>query len=207
MRNLVTARFGALRAALAQARATEGGLYAHVLTGKVNVAITSAGTMAARRMRITEMKRFSASSAMSGNGLYQRASSLARRVVSSRAVYFVALLGLCAAYLQGGINKTLDFDGAIAEVRQFGLEPAALMAIATIITELCGSALILTGVLRWLGALWLATFTLLATFIANRFWELPGSERFMVENAFFEHLGLVGGFLLVAWHDVLKRYG
>jgi len=26
----------------------------------------------------------------------------------------------------------------------------------------------------------------------------------MAANAFFEHLGLVGGFLLVAWHD-LKR--
>jgi hypothetical protein len=26
----------------------------------------------------------------------------------------------------------------------------------------------------------------------------------MSENAFFEHLGLVGGFILVAWHD-LKR--
>jgi len=37
------------------------------------------------------------------------------------------------------------------------------------------------------------------------FWELPpGQERFMAANAFFEHLGLVGGVLLVAWHD-LKR--
>jgi hypothetical protein len=28
----------------------------------------------------------------------------------------------------------------------------------------------------------------------------------MATNAFFEHLGLVGGFLLVAWHD-LDRHG
>jgi hypothetical protein len=26
-----------------------------------------------------------------------------------------------------------------------------------------------------------------------------------VANAFFEHLGLVGGFLLVAWHDLRER--
>jgi hypothetical protein len=45
------------------------------------------------------------------------------------------------------------------------------------------------------------------TLIALRFWELPtGHERFMAANALFEHLGLVGGFLLVAWHD-LKRPG
>src|SRR5882724_10755772 len=95
-----------------------------------------------------------------------------RRILSSRIIYFVALLGLCAAYLQGGFTKLLDWQGAIAEVQHLGLEPAAPMAIATIITELCGSALILSGVLRWLGALWLAGFTLSATFVANRFWEL-----------------------------------
>jgi hypothetical protein len=27
----------------------------------------------------------------------------------------------------------------------------------------------------------------------------------MAENTFFEHLGLVGGFLLVAWLDVKER--
>jgi hypothetical protein len=31
---------------------------------------------------------------------------------------------------------------------------------------------------------------------------MAGPERFMSANAFFEHLGLVGGFLLVAWHDL-----
>lgn len=125
-----------------------------------------------------------------------------RRVISSPMIYFVALPGLCAAYLQGGVDKVLDFEGAVAAVRHFGLEPAAPMAVATIITELCGSALILMGIFRWLGALWLAGFTLLATFAANRFWELAPASRFMAENQFFEHLGLIGCFLLVAWLDV-----
>ena len=43
---------------------------------------------------------------------------------------------------------------------------------------------------------------LMATFIANRFWGMAPPERFMAANSFFEHLGLVGGFLLVAWHDL-----
>lgn len=128
-----------------------------------------------------------------------------RSIGSSSPVYFIALLLLCAAYLQGGINKALDFGGAVAEARHFGLEPAALVAIATIVTELLASALILTGVLRWLGALWLAIFTLIATFIANRFWDVPMPQRFAMENSFFEHLGLIGGFLLVAWHDLRSR--
>ena len=57
-------------------------------------------------------------------------------------------------------------------------------------------------VCRWLGALWLAGFTPIATLVANRFWELVPPSRFMAENQFFEHLGLIGGFLLVAWLDL-----
>jgi hypothetical protein len=44
--------------------------------------------------------------------------------------------------------------------------------------------------------------TLFATFLANRFWEMQPPQRFMVENSFFEHLGLIGGFLLIAWLDL-----
>lgn len=114
---------------------------------------------------------------------------------------WVALVLLVSAYVQGGIDKAIDFPAAVAEMRHFGLEPAAPMAFATIALELGGSTLILTGWMRWLGAILLATFTLAATFMANQFWSAPSADRFMLENAFFEHLGLVGAFVLVAWLD------
>lgn len=110
-----------------------------------------------------------------------------------------ALLLLCAAYIQGGLNKLLDFPGAVAEATHFGLPVPMATAAATIALELVASALVVAGWQRFWGALALAGFTLAATFIANRFWELPaGQERFMMANGFFEHLGLVGAFLLVA---------
>lgn len=118
---------------------------------------------------------------------------------------WVALLLLCAAYLQGGIGKALDFSSAIAEMAHFGLAPAAPLALATIVLELGASVLILTGLYRWAGALFLAVFTLAASFLANQFWQAPPADRFTLENAFFEHLGLVGGFLLVAWHDLRSK--
>ena len=128
-------------------------------------------------------------------------------LVATRPVHFIALLGLCAAYLQGGLTKLLDFSAAVVEAQHFGLPFAAATATATIVTELAASALILTGIYRWLGALWLAGFTLIATFVANRFWEMQPPQSFMVENSFFEHLGLIGGFLLVAWLDLRKSDG
>ncbi|AJC21310.1 DoxX family protein [Pandoraea pulmonicola] len=120
-------------------------------------------------------------------------------------VYWLALLLLCSAYLQGGIDKALDFAAATAEMRHFGLAPAAPFATAVIVLELGASLLILTGRWRWLGALALAAFTLAASFMANRFWAAPPGERVMMANGFFEHLGLVGGFIAVAWYDLVSR--
>jgi len=51
----------------------------------------------------------------------------------------------------------------------------------------------------------IAIATLFATFVANRFWEMVPPERFMAANSFFEHIGLIGGFVLVAWHDLKQR--
>src|SRR5262249_56845967 len=103
-------------------------------------------------------------------------------------VHWIALLGLCAAYLQGGIVKATDFSGAIAEMNHFGLAPAVPLAIAVIVLELGASALILTGFYRWLPALALGGFTLMATLIALRFCALaPGPERFMAAQALSHH--------------------
>lgn len=121
-------------------------------------------------------------------------------------IRWIALLWLCAAYVQGGIDKALDFRGAVAEMQHFGISPAAPATVVVIVLELGASALVLLGWKRGLAALALAAFTAAATFVANRFWELPPSpDRFMAENGFFEHLGLVGGFVLVAWHDLRCR--
>ena len=61
---------------------------------------------------------------------------------ASRRVRFIALLGLCAAYIQGGLQKLFDFNAAVAETHSFGIPFAAAATVATIVTELVGSALI-----------------------------------------------------------------
>ncbi|RGE44890.1 DoxX family protein [Comamonas testosteroni] len=142
----------------------------------------------------------------SSTSFSDRLANLARPVFGSAAIRWLAYLGLCAAYLQGGFNKLTDFNGALGEMTHFGLQPAALFAVLVIVLELGASAMILTGRLRWLGALALAAFTLMATFLALRYWELPaGPARFGAANSFYEHLGLIGGFLLVAWLDLQKK--
>lgn len=125
-----------------------------------------------------------------------------RALAGAPPLRWLCLLLLCGAYLQGGLNKLTDFHGAIGEMQHFGLAPAAPLAALVIAGELGASALVLSGLYRWLGAAFLALFTVMATLVANRFWEMAGMERFLAANSFFEHLGLAGAFLLVAWHDL-----
>ncbi|PDT02069.1 DoxX family protein [Rhizobium chutanense] len=130
------------------------------------------------------------------------------RMIGSPIVRTMSLLALCAAYIQGPLTKILDFNGALAEMDHFGLHPAAYFAVAVIVFELTASAMVIIGFLRWAGALALSGFTLVATFVALRFWEMtPGMDRMMATNAFFEHLGLAGAFVFVAAFDLTKGAG
>jgi uncharacterized membrane protein YphA (DoxX/SURF4 family) len=125
-------------------------------------------------------------------------------VAADRRVHWLALLSLCGAYLQGGLVNLVDFPGAMAEMRHFGLVPEAAFAVAVIVLELGAAALVLSGRWRWLGALALAGFTVAASFVANRFWQAPPEQAVQLATAFFEHLGLAGAFALVACRDLAR---
>lgn len=142
---------------------------------------------------------------MAGLLRIDRTPSLVRKVLDFTPTGFLARLLLVSAYVVGGANKLGDWPAAVAEQAHFGFSPPALWAALTIAVELIGPLLILSGRLVWLGAGMLGVFTFFAALVANAFWTMAeGPERFGATNAFFEHMGLVGGFILVA---MLTRKG
>ena len=126
------------------------------------------------------------------------------RLLAWPVALFGARLLLVSAYLVGGTQKLFDWPGAVAEQSHFGLAPPALWAALTIAVELVGSIMVLFDWKGWFGAGMLGVFTVLAAAIANDFWTMTGHDRFMATNAFFEHLGLAGAFVMAAmisrWH-------
>jgi uncharacterized membrane protein YphA (DoxX/SURF4 family) len=110
----------------------------------------------------------------------------------------LARLGLVSAYLIGGVTKLSDFTAAMAEQEHFGLRPCWLWAALAIVVELGGSALVVSGRMVWLGAGALGVLTAVAMCVVNDFWSMTGHERVMGLNAFFEHLGLIAGLVLVS---------
>ena len=133
-------------------------------------------------------------------------ASALQPVAASRTIQTFALLGLCSAYIQGRLIKIFDFQSALDEMNHFGLPSAPLFAIVVIVFELTMPALVVTGLYRWMAALALSGFTMLATLLALRFWEMPpGMARSMTMNGFFEHVGLACAFVLVASGNLLSH--
>jgi uncharacterized membrane protein YphA (DoxX/SURF4 family) len=119
-------------------------------------------------------------------------------ILGWRWTWLTARVILTAAYVYGGFVKLFDFHAAIAEQEHFGLHPGWLWAAITVVVELGGSALVISGRLVWLGAGAIGVLTAIATFVANDFWHVQGPGYGMVVNTFLEHLGLIAGFVLVA---------
>lgn len=117
----------------------------------------------------------------------------------------LARVGLTSAYIVGGIDKLVNFDAAIAEQAHFGLHPAWLWATLAVAVELVGPVLIISGRFVWLGAGAIGVLTAIATFVANDFWNFSGAARSAAFNEFFEHVGLIAGFVLVALVAEHKR--
>jgi uncharacterized membrane protein YphA (DoxX/SURF4 family) len=119
-------------------------------------------------------------------------------VLDWRWTWLSARVGLCGAYLLGGVTKLFDFSAAMAEQEHFGLRPGWLWASVVIAVELIGPVLLIWGRLVWFAAGALGVLTFVAMLTANNFWIMQGAARFAATNAFFEHIGLIAGFVMAA---------
>jgi uncharacterized membrane protein YphA (DoxX/SURF4 family) len=119
-------------------------------------------------------------------------------VLDWRWTGLLARAGLTSAYFVGGVTKLSNVDAAITEQQHFGLHPAWMWAVLTVAIEIVCPLLIVARRLVWLAAGALGVLTAVATYVANDFWNMTGAAQFAAFNGFFEHIGLIAGFVLVA---------
>jgi putative oxidoreductase len=113
---------------------------------------------------------------------------------------YAARVCMAAVFLYSGQDKVRHWNKAVGEVRELHLPgPPALMAASTIVAQLIGGVLLLTGVAlaTATGAALLAAFTAAATLIGHRYWLLTGDPAKAAFTTFLEHLAITGGLLLV----------
>ena len=119
-------------------------------------------------------------------------------ILDWRWTWPIARLCLSSLFLVAAAIEILDFPAAAAAQEHVGLHPGWAWAIVTITVQVVGSTIIISGRHVWLGAGMLGVFTGATEFVAHRFWELSGAAEFQARNEFFEHLGLIAGFIMVA---------
>jgi len=119
-------------------------------------------------------------------------------ILSSRAVEIAARVLLTFPFWGSGLAKLIDFSGGVGEMRQFGLEPAVVFNIATIIVQLGGSALIILNRMTWLGAGALGVFTALTIPLVHAFWRLEGERAITAFHTATEHVGMIGALVIVS---------
>jgi transmembrane protein len=120
------------------------------------------------------------------------------KLLNSWAFSLAARVVLTFVFWSSGIAKLLDFPGAVAEMDRYGITPAVPLAMAVILVQLGGSALVITGRHAWLGAGALAAFTLMTIPVAHAFWSMNGEAAFVEMMFAFEHVTVIGGLMLAA---------
>jgi transmembrane protein len=118
--------------------------------------------------------------------------------LSNRAVAIAARVLLTFPFWGSGLDKLINFQGGVAEMAMFGLQPAPAFNIAVLTTQLVGSALVISGRYSWLGAGMLGVFTALTIPIVHRFWMLDGEHAIVAFHTATEHVGMIGALVLVA---------
>lgn len=112
---------------------------------------------------------------------------------------YVARILLTYMFWASGIAKLVDFQAGVGEMAHFGLNSPVAFAIATIIVQLGGSALIILNRWTWLGAGALGIFTLLTIPIAHNFWTMEEPFKTIEFYVVMEHISIVGALMVVAW--------
>ena len=110
----------------------------------------------------------------------------------------IARICLCAVYLYSALDKAINWQNGMKFVNNLRLPQPEIVLAGTIVVQLLGGLVVLTGFYARAGALALLVFTVVATIIAHNPIGLRGEEFRRQCMLSLEHLGIVGGLLLIA---------
>lgn len=118
-------------------------------------------------------------------------------LLDSDAFSLLSRIVLTSFFWSAGIFGLFKPSLIVAAVRRAELPAPRLIAAAMIVTELAGSALLITDVtsLGWLGAGALGVFTILSIPLGHPFWRFDPPRKMEEFQIAVEHLAVVGGLM------------
>jgi len=105
---------------------------------------------------------------------------------------------IAALFLVAGIRKVMMFSMSVGYFTKLGFPMPEVMTVIAIAIEIGGALALILGWKTRPAALLLALFTVIATFMAHRFWEFDAAQQANQLNHFLKNAAIVGGLLFVA---------
>ena len=118
----------------------------------------------------------------------------------------VGRLALALIFILSGLNKIMNFGPFSEGLAAGGLPAAQILSVLAIVLELGAGLALAIGFQGQLAALGLVVFTVVATAIAHRFWEV--ADPALQQTAmimFLKNVAIIGG-LLHVWAGGVGRF-
>ena len=114
------------------------------------------------------------------------------------AIWLLARCLIGGIFVQSGLGKLMALDGFAASLAKSGVPMADVMAVIGAVVEFGGGLAVIIGLQTRLAALLMVAFTIVATLISHRYWELAdAAARRQQSVQFAKNLAIIGAFLLL----------
>ena len=125
--------------------------------------------------------------------------SLANRAPGGGVVWLIGRVVLGGLFMLSGIQKLSGIDQFAASLAKNGIpvEIAPMLAWLGAAVETIGGLCIVLGLATSWASLVLIAFTIVAAFIAHRFWQAPPNARMMQTAHFQKNMMIAGAFCLL----------
>lgn len=116
---------------------------------------------------------------------------------ASKLIYPAGRAFLGVLFFISGVNKIFAFSGVAGWMASAGLPFASLLLAVTILIEVGGGLMLITGwQARW-SALVIALFLIPTTLIFHAFWSADAAQYQAQLTSFLKNLAILGGMLVV----------
>jgi putative oxidoreductase len=105
---------------------------------------------------------------------------------------------IAALFLVAGLHKIMIFSQQVGYFTRLGFPLPEVATVLSILVEVGGALALIAGWRTRCVAWLLIVFTLVATFMAHRFWEFEPAFRSNQMNHFLKNFAIIGGLLFLA---------
>ena len=105
---------------------------------------------------------------------------------------------LSVVFILSGVGKIMSWQGTAGFMASHGLPAVGVLLPLTVLCEIGGGLLLLTGLAPQLGAIVLFLFLIPTTVTFHNFWAYTGQDRQMQQVNFLKNVAIMGGLLVAA---------